>query len=258
MKRLTLSALLALALAPLAAPAAGSIDDTRPPDEVVAYFEDGAAAAFRDMTSDPTVLDTTDGSARTVRPSDGEISFGTPRTVHQFTHAYTRGNTRGTIIEPDGTWIAPVLDGNGASVGTALVWYPNGQPEPEIAAIEWDPHLGERLASAPPDPLVHFGEDDAWFTVKNDQLRGLDGSQVSVTAYGGALASHFSEVDKNGDPHSDQAGGAPVLVPDSVVLRPRGIATALAIGAALVLAGVLLRRRHRTSPPPRSMGEDSR
>ena len=206
MKRIMLTTLLALTITQLASTAAWSSDDTQPPDEVMAYFEDGAAAAFIEMTSDPAVLDTMEGTARSAPPSDGDISFGRPRTVHQFTHAYTRGNSHGVIIEPDGTWIAPVLDGNGDSVGTALVWYPNGQPDPEIAVIEWDPQLGERLASAPADPLIYFGEDDAWFTLENDQLRGLDGSRVSVVKYGQALGEHFTEADKNADPDSDQAG----------------------------------------------------
>ncbi|KQY22847.1 hypothetical protein ASD16_09535 [Cellulomonas sp. Root485] len=257
MKRILLSTLLALAVAPLTATVAWSSDDTRPPDEVTAYFEDGAAAAFAGMTSDPAVLDTKDGASRTASPSDGEVSFGPPRTVHQFTHAYTRGDTRGDIIEPDGTWIAPVLDSLGDSVGTALVWYPPGQPDPEIAAIEWDPQLGERLASAPADPLVHVGEDDAWFTLKNNQLRGLDGSHVSVVTYGRALASHLAVADTSPDPDSDQVGGGPILVSDSVIFRPRGIATALAIGAALVLAGALLRRRHRGSHPLPLADEES-
>jgi len=243
MKRIVLSALLALAIGPLAASAAWSTDDPGPPDEVTAYVEDGAAAAVTDMG----------GAPGTAPPGDGEISVGPPRTVHRFTPAYTRGDTRGSILEPDGTWIAPVFDGAGDSLGTVLVWYPEGQPDPEVAAIEWDPQLGERLASAPADPLVYFGEGSAWFTLDDDQLRGLDGSHVSVVTYAQELASRGAEADKG----ADQVGGAAILVPDSVIVPPRGIATALAIGAAAVLVGLLLRRRHRTSPPLTRPDEES-
>ncbi|KQR16022.1 hypothetical protein [Cellulomonas sp. Leaf334] len=217
-------ALLVLLLTPTAA--AAQSYGTTPPDEVLALFDEGAAAAF-----------TTDGAAPT------EITFGTPRTVHRFTHAYTRGDARGDVLEPDGTWIAPAFAADGRSLGTALVWYPDGQPDPEVAVVEWDPQLARRLAAAPADPLIHVAEANQWFTLDGDQLRGLDGSQLSVAEYGQSLAAHLAGVDATGDPTSSQAGGTQVLVPDSAILQPRGIATALVIGGVVVLAAILVRRR---------------
>ena len=100
--------------------------------------------------------------------------------------------------------------------------------------------------------MVHVGEDNAWFTLKEDQLRGLDGSHVSVATYGEVV---FWGLDNDAGADSNEAGGAAILVSDSVIFRPRGIATALAIAAATVLAGVLLRRRRRT-PHPRTPAEE--
>lgn len=227
--RVTVGALLLVLLAPVAATTARA-DDTTPPDEVLEVFDEGAAAAFM-----------TDGAA------SAQITFGTPRTVHRFTHAYTRGDARGAVVEPDGTWIAPAFDSDGRSIGTVLVWYPDGAADPEVAAVEWDPELAGRLAAAPADPLVHFPEANLWFTLLDDQLRGLDGSEVSVAEHGASLAARRTGLDATGDPTSSSVGGARVLVPDSAILQPRGIATALAIGAVMVLAVVVLRRRPRGS-----------
>ncbi|GEL97406.1 hypothetical protein [Cellulomonas terrae] len=230
--RLVVGASLVVLLTPSAATAAGA-GDAPPPDEVLELFDEGAAAAF-----------TTDGAA------PEQVTFGTPRTVHRFTQTYMRGDARGDVVEPDGTWIAPAFDGDGRSIGTALVWYPDGAADPEVAAVEWDPHLGERLAAAPADPLVHFPEANLWFTLHGDELRGLDGSQVVVEEYGTSLTAQLTGIDATG-------GGAQVLVPDSAILQPRGSTTALAIGAAVVLAVALLRRRWRGSRGPASQGETS-
>ncbi len=233
--RLVVGVVLALVTVPLVSGAARTVD-VRPPADVLDFFERRAAAAYGEMSVGLTSDGQGDGATADAR--DGAVvTFGSPRTVHRFTRAFTHGDATGVIAEPDGTWVAPAFE-DGVPSAVVLVWRPPGSRTPEIASVEGSPERAAQLAGAPDAPLVVDAPRGAWFTWHGDRLEGLDGSRVGADVLAGRLASE------------PPPGGSDVFVPGLVLFQPQGIATVIAVVLALVGAGVLLRRRRATSRRP--------
>lgn len=126
-----------------------------------------------------------------------------------------------------------MLDADGAPVGVALAWMPHGSSDPDITTVVRFPALGAPVAAVPAGAvLVHDAPPEARFTLDGTRLHGLDGTDVTTTAYAHELAEH-------------PVGGAALFPPGLVVVQPAGLTTVAATVAGPVAVVVALRRQAR-------------
>ncbi|UNX54320.1 hypothetical protein MF406_15565 [Georgenia sp. TF02-10] len=170
-----LSGLLMLLTAAWPAPALADTDDAAPappvvpgvPEQVAAWFRDGALAAASAATTDL-------GQER------DSLRLGLVRPVHTWSAAFLGGGNPEPATVAVDRWAAPLLTDGGARA-VVLAQLDGGQAGLEEVLTDAD--LAGALADLPADvPFVHDDPLDGWFSVAEGEVRPLDEAAREVLA----------------------------------------------------------------------------
>jgi hypothetical protein len=211
-----------------------------PPDVVSFAARRSVAEQIQLMTSDAQTV--AGGQHRS--PLEGRgTTVGAVRTVFIFTELARHGDLGqgASPIEPNGTWIAPVL-ADSDPAATVLLWRPDGR-RLEVAQVSEDRALAQALTTLPEDvDLVYDPPMEAWFSFDGTTLAPIGaraGAPVALDVYAKemGLAQAAAEAVEY-DPAEPLVGGADYFTSATRIAPPGVNRMALLVGILLVAAGV--------------------